>query len=165
MTSVIRERRLAHESVHETSALMMPGDSNNLGHVFGGVILALMDKAAAVSALRHARLPVVTVSIDRVDFREPIHVGDLVILKTAVNFVGKSSIEVGVRVECEDLLTGLRRHTNTAFLTFVAIGADGNPVVVPEMICETDEERRRFAEGKERRRRRIEEATGEHPVR
>lgn len=155
----------ARESMHETSALMMPGDSNNLGHVFGGVILAHMDKAAAVSALRHARMPVVTVSIDRVDFREPIHVGDLVILKTAVNWVGRSSIEVGVRVECEDLVTGHRRHTNTAYLTFVAIDRNGRPVPVPPLLAETDEERRREAAGAERRRRRLEEATGEHPAR
>ncbi len=160
-----RPSRTVQESMHETSALMMPGDSNNLGHVFGGVILAHMDKAAAVSALRHARAPVVTVSIDRVDFREPIHVGDLVILKTAVNYVGKSSIEVGVRVECEDLVTGIRRHTNTAFLTFVAIDRNGRPIPVPGLEPETDEERRRMAEGAERRRRRLEELTGEHPTR
>jgi acyl-CoA hydrolase len=160
-----RPARRASESQHETSALMMPGDSNNLGHVFGGAILALMDKAAAVSALRHARNPVVTLSIDRVDFREPIHVGDLVILKTAVNFVGRSSIEVGVRVEAEDLVSGRRRHTNTAYLTFVAIDRNGRPVEVPSLLCETDDERRRQAEGAERRRRRLEEATGEHAVR
>lgn len=160
-----RPSRPVRESMHETSALMMPGDSNNLGHVFGGVILALMDKAAAVSAIRHARLPVVTVSIDRVDFREPIHVGDLVILKTAVNHVGTSSLEVGVRVECEDLVTGRRRHTNTAYLTFVAIDkATGKPVAVPALVAETDEERARMAAGAERRRRRLEEATAEHPV-
>lgn len=157
-----RPSRPVRESMHETSALMMPGDSNNLGHVFGGVILAHMDKSAAVSALRHARNPVVTVSIDRVDFREPIHVGDLVILKTAVNFVGTSSIEVGVRVEAEDLVTGIRRHTNTAYLTFVAIDRNGKPVTVPALTPETDEERKRMADGAERRRRRLEEMTGEH---
>lgn len=157
-----RPSRPVRESMHETSALMMPGDSNNLGHVFGGVILAHMDKSAAVSALRHARNPVVTVSIDRVDFREPIHVGDLVILKTAVNFVGTSSIEVGVRVEAEDLVTGTRRHTNTAYLTFVAIDRNGKPVTVPALIAENDEERKRMADGAERRRRRLEELTGEH---
>lgn len=150
-----RPSRPAKESMHETSALMMPGDSNNLGHVFGGVILAHMDKAAAVSALRHARNPVVTLSIDRVDFREPIHVGDLVVLKTAVNFVGRTSMEVGVRVECEDLVTGLRRHTNTAFLTFVSIDRNGRPVEVPSLVAETDEEKRRMAEGAERRRLRL----------
>ncbi len=161
----MRPSRPARESQHETSSLMMPGDSNNLGHVFGGVILALMDKAAAVSALRHARQPVVTISIDRVDFREPIHVGDLVILKTAVNYVGRTSIEVGVRVEAEDLVTGRRRHTNTAYLTFVAIDRNGRPIEVPELILETDEERRRHEAGRVRRQRRLEESTGEHKVR
>jgi acyl-CoA hydrolase len=159
-----RPSRTVAESMHETSALMMPGDSNNLGHVFGGVILAHMDKSAAVSAIRHARNPVVTVSIDRVDFREPIHVGDLVVLKTAVNYVGRSSIEVGVRVECEDLVTGNRRHTNTAYLTFVAIDRNGRPVEVPALVAETEEERRRMIGGAERRRRRLEEMTGEHVV-
>src|SRR4249919_2704974 len=100
------------ESRHETSELMMPGDANNLGHVFGGVILAMMDKTAAIAAFRHSRASVVTVSIDRVDFREPIHLGDLVVMKASINYVGKTSMEVGVRVEAEDLMTGRRRHTN-----------------------------------------------------
>jgi acyl-CoA hydrolase len=91
---------------------MMPGDANNLGHVFGGVIMAMVDTTAAVAAIRHARATCVTASIDRVDFREPIHLGDLVVMKASVNFVGRTSMEVGVRVEAEDMLTGNRRHTN-----------------------------------------------------
>jgi acyl-CoA hydrolase len=157
----MRPTHPVRESQHETSALMMPGDSNNLGHVFGGVILALMDKAAAVAAIRHSRNDVVTVSIDRVDFREPIHVGDLVILKASVNFVGRTSIEVGVRVEAEDLITGRRRHTNTAYLSFVAIDRNGRPVEVPGLTAENDEERRRMEAGAQRRARRIEEAKAE----
>jgi acyl-CoA hydrolase len=159
----MRPERPVRESQHETSALMMPGDSNNLGHVFGGVILALMDKTAAVAAIRHSRNDVVTVSIDRVDFREPIHVGDLVILKASVNFVGRTSVEVGVRVEAEDLITGRRRHTNTAYLSFVAIDRNGRPVEVPGLAAETDEERRRMAAGAQRRARRMEEAKAERP--
>ena len=106
---------------------MMPQHANNLGHVFGGVILSLLDRVAAVSAIRHARQNCVTVSVDRVDFREPIHLGDLVIMQASVNFVGRTSMEVGVRVEAEDLSTGARRHTNSCYLTFVAIDKNHRP--------------------------------------
>lgn len=135
----------------------MPQHANNLGHVFGGVILSMMDKTAAVAAYRHARLPSVTVSIDRVDFREPIYVGNLVVMKASVNTVGRTSMEVGVRVEAEDLLTGNRRHTNSCYLTFVAVDAAGHPVEVPDLIPETEEERRRSAAAQARRKRRLEE--------
>jgi acyl-CoA hydrolase len=156
-STATRPARTVRESHHETSELMMPQDANNLGHVFGGVILAMMDKTAAVAAYRHARQPCVTVSIDRVDFREPIFVGNLVVMKASVNTVGRTSMEVGVRVEAEDLLTGLRRHTNSCYLTFVAVDSKGRPVEVPELVPETDEERRRHAAAQARRQRRIEE--------
>ena len=149
--------RPCRESQHQTSELMMPQDANILGHVFGGAILALMDKCAAVAAFRHARSNCVTASIDRVDFKEPIHVGDLVVMKASVNFAGRSSMEVGVRVEAEDLLTGRRRHTNSCYLTFVAIDRNGRPVEVPSVIPETDDERRRFDAAQARRKRRLEE--------
>jgi acyl-CoA hydrolase len=100
--------RAVRESQHETSELMMPQHANVLGHVFGGVILSMMDTTAAVAAFRHARNACVTVSIDRVDFREPVHPGDLLIMKASVNYVGRSSMEIGVRVEAEDLMTGDR---------------------------------------------------------
>lgn len=137
--------------------MMLPQDANLLGHVFGGVILSLMDKTAAVSAFRHARLPVVTVSIDRVDFREPIRLGDLVVMKSSINYVGRTSMEVGVRVEAEDLLTGSRRHTNSCYLTFVAVDDAGRPVEAPSIVPETEAERRRYAAAQDRRKRRIEE--------
>jgi acyl-CoA hydrolase len=136
---------------------MMPEHSNNMGHVFGGVILSMMDKCAAIAAFRHSRAGVVTVSIDRVDFREPIHLGDLVVMKASINYVGKSSMEVGVRVEAEDLLTGIRRHTNSCYLTFVAVDRNGRPIEVPQIHPETDDEKRRNAAAQERRRRRLEE--------
>lgn len=136
---------------------MMPQDANNLGHVFGGVILSMMDKTAAIAAFRHSRSSVVTASIDRVDFREPIHLGDLVVMKASVNFVGRTSMEVGVRVEAEELLTGRRRHTNSCYMTFVAVDREGRPVPVPALIPETPDERRRFEAAKERRARRLEE--------
>lgn len=135
---------------------MMPQHSNNLDHVFGGVILAMMDTSAAVSAIRHARVSCVTVSVDRVDFREPIHLGELVVMKCSVNFAGRTSMEVGVRVEAENLQTGVRRHTNSCYLTFVAVDTNGRPVEVPKLIPETDDETRRYEAAKERRRRRIE---------
>lgn len=140
---------------------MMPQHSNNLGHVFGGVILAMMDTAAAVSAIRHARTNCVTVSVDRVDFREPIHLGDLVVMKCSVNFVGRTSMEVGVRVEAENLQTGSRRHTNSCYLTFVAVDQNGKPIQVPRLVPEAEVEIRRYEAAKARRQRRLEEKTSE----
>lgn len=153
--------RTVRETQHETSQLMLPQHSNNLGLVFGGVILAMMDTASAVSAIRHARSICVTASVDRVDFREPIHLGDLVIMKCSVNYVGRTSMEVGVRVESEDLQTGNRRHTNSCYLTFVAIDRNGKPVEVPKLVPESEDEKRRFEAAKDRRRRRLEERTAE----
>ena len=140
---------------------MLPQHSNNLGLVFGGVILAMMDTASAVCAIRHARSTCVTASVDRVDFREPIHLGDLVIMKCSVNYVGRTSMEVGVRVEAEDLTSGRRRHTNSCYLTFVAIDRNGKPIEVPKLAPETDDEIRRFEAAKARRQRRLEERTSE----
>jgi acyl-CoA hydrolase len=149
------------ESQHETAEIMMPQHANNLGHVFGGVVLAMVDKAAAVAAIRHARMSCVTVSVDRVDFREPIHVGDLVIVKSSVNYVGRTSMEVGVRVEAEDMISGARRHTNSCYLTFVAVDRNGRPVPIPPVIPETEIEKRRYAAAQLRRERRLEERKAE----
>ena len=153
--------RTVRETQHETSEIMMPQHANNLGHVFGGVILSMMDRTSAVAAIRHARNDCVTVSVDRVDFREPIHLGDLVIMKASVNFAGRTSMEVGVRVEAENLVTGERRHTNSCYLTFVAIDANGRPVEVPPLLPETADERRRHDAAQARRRRRLEERNAE----
>ncbi len=161
----MRPTKHVRDSQHETSELMMPEHSNNMGNVFGGVILAMMDKTAAISAFRHSRAGVVTASIDRVDFREPIHLGDLVIMRSSVNFAGRSSMEVGVRVEAEDLLTGIRRHTNACYLTFVAVDRNGRPIEVPELIPETEDELRRYGAAQERRRRRLEERESEARIR
>ena len=140
---------------------MLPQHANNLGHVFGGVILGMMDTTAAVAAMRHARATCVTASIDRVDFREPIHLGDLVVMKASVNYAGRTSMEVGVRVEAEDMLTGRRRHTNSCYLTFVAVDRNGRPAEVPLLVPETADEIRRNAAAVERRRRRLEEREAE----
>jgi acyl-CoA hydrolase len=162
MTSTTtRLARTVRDSQHEMSEIMMPQHANILGNVFGGVILSLMDQTAGVVAFRHSRSAVVTMSIDRVDFREPIRIGDLVILKASVNYVGRTSMEIGVRVDAEDLLTGAHRHTNTGYLTFVTVGRDGRPIEAPTLVPETDEERRRYAAAVERRRRRLDERTKE----
>lgn len=148
-------------SQHETSELIMPHDANILGHAFGGAIMAMVDKAAAVAAFRHARSACVTASIDRVDFREPIHVADLVTCRASVNFVGTTSMEVGVRVEAEDLISGQRRHTNTCYLTFVAVDRNGRPKPIAKVLPETEEQRRRYDAAQARRRRRLEEREAE----
>ena len=140
--------------------LMMPSMANNHGNVFGGVILSLVDKAGAVTAIRHASGPCVTVSVDRIDFREPIHVGELVIAKASVNFAGRTSMEVGVRVEAEHVPSGRRRHTNSCYLTFVAVDDHGRPRRVPPIVPESEEEKRRHEAAQARRalRRRAESA-------
>jgi len=158
--SIGTDARPVSETQHETAQLMMPQHANVLGHVFGGVVLSMMDTTAAVSAIRHARLACVTVSVDRVDFREPIHVGDLVVMKASVNFVGKTSMEVGVRVEAEELLTGRRRHTNSCYLTFVAVDRNGRPIDIPGVVPETPEELRRFQAAEQRRKVRLAEREG-----
>jgi uncharacterized protein (TIGR00369 family) len=134
---------------------MLPGDANPMGNVHGGAILKLVDMAAAAAALRHARRNVVTVSIDRMDFIQPVFVGNLLTLKASVNYVGTTSMEVGVRVEAEDLRTGTVTHTNSSYLTYVALDDQGRPTMVPEVIPKTRDERRRWLEGKKRREERL----------
>jgi acyl-CoA hydrolase len=136
---------------------MMPHMANVLGNVHGGVLLGMLDRVAAVSAIRHARRTCVTVSVDRVHFREPIHLGELVTMYASVNFVHRTSIEVGVRVEAENLVSGVVRHTNSCYFTFVAIDENGRPTQVPPLVPETPEEIARYAGGERRRIQRITE--------
>lgn len=142
------------ESRMTVSQLMMPEHANPLGHIHGGVIMKLVDETAAICAIRHARYEVVTVAIDSMTFHSPVQIGDLVILNASVNWVGRTSIEAGVRVMAENLLTGELTHTNSAYVVFVAL-KEGRPIEVPPLILETEEERRRFAEGEERQQRRL----------
>lgn len=137
------------------SQLMAPQDVNLMGNVFGGVILALVDRVAYVCASRHAGRPCVTVSFDSVDFRAPIRVGELVTLKASVNAVGRTSLEVGVRVDAEDLFTREARHTNSCYVTMVALGPDGRPAPVPKLVLEVEEELRRHHDALDRRRARL----------
>jgi acyl-CoA hydrolase len=146
-----REAQGPDESASEISELMMPGDVNNLGHVFGGVVLSMVDRAAAVTAMRHSRQPCVTVSIDQVDFKEPIYTGEFVTCSARVNYVGRTSMEIGVGVVAEHPITGRRRHTNDCLLTFVAIDENGRPAPVPGLKLVTDQDKERFDEGRRRR--------------
>jgi len=139
------------------SMQMLPVDANPMGNVHGGTILKLVDTAAAVAALRHARTNIVSASIDRMDFYRPVYVGDLLILKACVNYSGRTSMEVGVRIEAENLKTGKVTHTGSSYVTYVAIDEKGKPTPVPRAIPETAEEKRRWREGKERREQRLKE--------
>ena len=149
--------RPVQDSHSVMSELMMPHMANNHGNVFGGVILSLVDRVGAVAAIRHGRQLCVTVSMDRVVFLEPIHLGELVTAKASVNFVGRTSMEVGVRVEAENMVTGQRRHTNSCHVTYVAVDGNGRPVPVPKVTPETDAERRRYERAEARRIRRLED--------
>ena len=151
MTDDHSGERRPEDSASEITQLMMPGDVNNLGHVFGGVLLSMIDRAAAVTAMRHARQPCVTVAIDKVDFKEPIYAGEFVTCTARVNFVGRTSMEIGVQVVAEHPITGRRRNTNDCFLTFVAIDENSRPAPVPGLELSTDEDRQRFGDGKRRR--------------
>ena len=126
-----------------------------MGNVHGGTILKQVDTAAGVTALRHARMNTVTASIDRMDFYNPVYVGNLLTLKASVNYVGKTSMEIGVRIEAENLTTGKVTHTGSCYLTYVAIDENGNPTEVPEITTETLEEKRRWEAGKKRRDERL----------
>jgi len=144
----------SHTTVAE---VMLPHMANVLGNVHGGVLLGMMDRVGAVAAMRHARNQCVTVSMDSVHFREPVRLGELVTMYASVNYAHRTSIEVGVRVEAENLVSGKVRHTNTCYLTFVAIDAAGRPVPVPPVAPETDEERQRFRAAEKRRAMRLAE--------
>ena len=134
-------------TMHE---LILPNESNALGNVFGGRVMHYMDMCAAMSAYKHARSPVVTASVDRLDFMTPAKVGDILILKSAVNYVGKCSMEVGVKIESENPLTGKVKHTASAYLTFVSLDDKRKPARLNPILAETAEEKRRQEEGEVR---------------
>jgi len=137
--------------------LMQPADANFMGNIHGGTLMKLIDEAAGACAFRFCRTRVVTAAIDRIDFHHPVQVGDLVRLMANLNFAGTTSVEVGVRVEAEQLMTGTRTHTNSAFLVFVALGDDGKPTRVPPLAPHTEQQRAWYAEAQERRRKRLSE--------
>ena len=151
-----QEGRPVSDSRAEYSELAMPNDSNPLGTLFGGKVMALVDLAASISAHRHARCPVVTASVDHMNFLFPVRIGELVTCYSQVNRVFRTSMEVGVRVMVENMSTGEKRHTSTAYLTFVALGTGGERVPLPPVIPATDVERRRYEEALLRREARLE---------
>jgi acyl-CoA hydrolase len=137
--------------------LMGPTDANGSGNIHGGTIMKLIDEAGALAAIKHARTRVVTVGIDRMAFLVPIYVGAVVSFKACVNAAWKSSMEVGVRVEAENVLDGTVEHTNTAYLTFVALGNDGRPTEVPPARADSADEQRRMRDAQLRRSNRLHE--------
>jgi acyl-CoA hydrolase len=147
--------RNVSESSEVMVQLMMPTDANPSGNVFGGTILRLMDEIAGIVAVRHSRTNAVTASVDRMDFWAPVYVGNLLVLKAAVNYVGKTSMEIGVRIEAEDLKTGRVTHTGSCYLTYVALDDRRRPITVPPIIPKTADEKRRYAEAQKRRRLRV----------
>jgi acyl-CoA hydrolase len=126
-------------------------DANNAGRVHGGTVMKLCDEAAGLAAIRHARRPAVTASVDRVTFLHPVHIGELLTLRASVNAAWRTSMEVGVRVEAENPLTGEQRHTSSAYLTMVALDEHGRPTPVPPLVAETGIEQRREREAQLRR--------------
>jgi acyl-CoA hydrolase len=134
---------------------VFPNDANPLGNIFGGRVMEFIDIIGSISAMRHARNRVVTASMDQLNFKNPVQVGEILILRASVNFVANTSMEVGVKVMAENPLTEEQRHTSSAYLTYVAVSAKGKPAPVPQIVPETEEEKRRFREAQERRRRRL----------
>jgi acyl-CoA hydrolase len=135
--------------------VVLPNDANPLGYILGGRVMHLVDIAGAIAAHRHSNSHVVTASMDYVDFRNPIKVGELVVLKSSVNRVFRTSMEVGVKVFSENVLTGERKHTSSAYLTFVAIDTERHPHSIPPLILKTAVERRRYRDAESRRRIRL----------
>lgn len=147
--------RPVRDSYFEYAELALPNDANPLGTLFGGKLMQWVDLAASISAARHARCAVVTASIDSLTFLRPVKIGQLVILKSAVNRVFRTSMEIGVKVVVEDLVTGDVQHVSSAYLTFVAISPDGSKVILTPVVPESDDERRRFDHAEERRQYRL----------
>jgi uncharacterized protein (TIGR00369 family) len=152
---------MSHEAAQSARAseialnqLMIPEHANALGNVHGGVILKMVDEAGAIVAMRHARLPCVTIAIDSMTFKQPVHVGQLMVCSARVTYVGRSSIEVQVLVHAENLLTREVTHTNSAYVVYVALGPDGKSASAPPLRLETEEDHALAAGGAERQRRR-----------
>jgi acyl-CoA hydrolase len=149
------EGKPVKESQAEYSELALPNDANMLGNLLGGKVMHLVDLAGAISAIRHARSTVVTASVDHMNFIHPVHIGQLIRLQASVNRVFRTSMEVGVKVLVEDLITGALRHTSSAYLTFVALDSHGKRMTIAPVIPETDDEFRRYQAAGQRREYRL----------
>ena len=158
MTENLKPRTVA-ESQSEMAEVVLPNDANPLGNLLGGRLMHFIDIAGAMACHRHARSYVVTASMDHLDFLAPVHVGDLLILKSSVNRAFNTSMEVGVKVYVENYITGDSRHVSSAYLTFVAVDPQGRRLQVPPIIPITDEEKQRFEDaGRRREARKVEVA-------
>jgi uncharacterized protein (TIGR00369 family) len=135
--------------------LMQPEHANNLGNVHGGWVMKLVDEAGALACMRHAQRRVVTVAIDQMVFRQPIRIGDLVILNAEVTYTGRTSLEAEVQVTAENPVTGEQTHTNTAYLVYVAMDEEGQPAPVPALYAETDDEKARMQRARDRQKHRL----------
>lgn len=142
-------------SQSEMVEVVLPNDANPLGNILGGKVMHLIDIAAAIAAHRHSNSYVVTASVDHLDFRHPIRIGELIVLKSSVNRVFHTSMEVGVKVFAENVMTGERRHTSSAYVTFVAIDEEGRAKKVAPVIPETPDQKRRYREAAVRRNLRL----------
>ena len=149
------EGKPVSESISECAELALPIDANPLGNVLGGKVMHMVDMAAALAAMRHARKPTVTAAVDGLRFLHPARIGDLIRMRSSVNRVFRTSMEVGVSVETENLMTGALKHTCSAYLTFVALDESGKPVEIAPVIPETETEKRRYREAGERREARL----------
>lgn len=156
----MQNKRIRESSVM-LAQVMNPQDANPAGNVHGGVIMKLIDTAAGAAAVKHSGANCVTASIDRLDFHNPVFIGDLVTFRASVNYTGKSSMEVGVRVESQNLFNGETRHTVSAYLTFVALDKQSKPTPIPPLVLETADEQRRHREAQARRETRLREKTKE----
>lgn len=143
------------DSIVQMTEVVLPGHTNQLGTIFGGQLMAWIDIAASIAAGRHARAVCVTASIDALHFVEPVKLGQFVCIFASVNYTGKTSMEIGVRLEAEEPTTGVRRHVATSYLTFVALDNSGKPMEVPKVIPETADQKRRFEHAQLRRQARL----------
>jgi len=151
--------RTVAESQSEMNQLVLPNDANPLGTLLGGTLMHWIDLAGALAAHRHAHQYLLTASLDHLDFLVPVQVGDVVILRSSVNRAFRTSMEVGVKVWAENFISGVRKHVSSAYLTFVAVDRTGKHKVVPQVVPETDEQKRRFEDaGLRREARRVEAA-------
>ena len=143
------------ESISEYSEIALPNDANSLGNVLGGKVMHLVDLAAALAAIRHSRRPCVTAAVDSLHFLHPVRIGQLIVLRSSVNRVFRTSMEVGVQVETEDLMTGQKLHTCSAYLTFVALDENRRAAEISPVIAESEDEQRRYRQAGERREYRL----------
>ena len=152
----LTDKKHVCDSQVELHHFMMPEHANLLGNVHGGIILKLVDEAGALCAMRHAQSPAVTVSIDSMSFLSPVKVGDVLTMRARLNYVGRTSMEVEVKVTAENPITGSNTHTNSAYAVYVALNDEGRPTAVPGLEYESDDERDRAAAASSRQKRRLE---------